>query len=166
MLGADHQGLIAKPCSTYSSTCGDGWEINRAEATSGESYQQNGILAVNMTKSDFYYSCCPAPYPVLSCELQLLQPWTALCRVACACTVTIPTSLLPPQTKLSSRDPSSTTLRSSSCRRRAFERLALERSPVTESFGPTRENHAGALGAPLVLGLLHRHHQQCQKHRY
>ena len=80
-MGADFQGIVAKPCAegTDPSECGDGWEINRAEATSGESYQQNGIKSVNATKVDIKYACCPAPYPVLSCKRgQELEPSTSL----------------------------------------------------------------------------------------
>ena len=69
ILGADYQGLVPVKCS--SDTCGDGWTLENAEATSGESYQEYGLHSVSMTKSDYIYSCCTTPFPVLTYKFEL-----------------------------------------------------------------------------------------------
>ena len=76
IYGADHQGLVPTKCGVNAPArgCGDGWAIDRAEVTSGESYQENGIASVTMTKREIMYSCCPAPFPVLSCVTHYSNP--------------------------------------------------------------------------------------------
>ena len=67
---AYHQGLKPRACPEGADPrlCGDGWIISRAEETSGESYQENGIASVNMTQKNMYYPCCPdEAYPILTC---------------------------------------------------------------------------------------------------